>query len=87
MILSLVSSLSFAGAPVSARQRMRMGDRTSQFSRIKQRPLATDLRGPKVSAESFTPRRSNLATADAVDFQFNSSAAVLHLLRCRVTGT
>jgi len=51
---------------------------TSQFSRIKQRPPATDLSGPKASAESLTPRRSNLAVADAVDFQldlFPSAAA------------
>jgi hypothetical protein len=46
---------------------------TSQFSRIKQRPPATDLRGPKASAVSLTPRRSNLAVADAVDFQFDFS--------------
>ena len=45
------------------------GDRTSQFSKMKQRPLATDLSGPKASAESLTPRRSSLAEADAVDFQ------------------
>ena len=44
---------------------------TSQFSRTKQRPPATDLSGPKASAESLTPRRSNLAVADAVDFQFD----------------
>jgi hypothetical protein len=45
--------------------------RTSQFSRMKQRPLATDLSGPKASEESLTPRRSNWAVADAVDFQFD----------------
>ena len=58
---------------------MQEGDRTSQFLRIKQRPPATDLRGPKASAVSLTPRRSNLAVADAVDFQFDlvSSAAAL----------
>jgi hypothetical protein len=46
---------------------------------MKQRPPATDLSGPKASAESFTPRRSNLAVADVVDFQldFLSPAAVL----------
>ena len=48
---------------------MREEDRTSQFSRIKQRPPAIDLSGGKASAESLTPRRNNLAVADAVDFQ------------------
>jgi hypothetical protein len=48
---------------------IRRRSHTSQFSRIKQRPPATDLSGPKASAESLTPRRSNLAEADAVDFQ------------------
>ena len=54
-------------------------DRTSQFSRTKQSPPAADLRGGKASAESLTPRRINLAVADAVDFQsdFLSSAAAL----------
>ena len=42
-------------------------DRTSQLSRIKQRPLATDLSGPNGSADSFTPQSSNLAMADVVD--------------------
>ena len=58
---------------------MRGEDRTSQFSRIKQRPPATDFSGPKASAESLTPRRSNLAVADAVDFQsrlFSFAAAL-----------
>ena len=52
---------------------------TSQLSKIKQRPPATDLSGPKASAESVTPRRSNLAVAYAVDFQFDflSPAAAL----------
>ena len=52
---------------------------TSQFSRIKQRPPATDLSGPKASEESLTPQRSNLAVAIAVDFQldFFSLAAAL----------
>ena len=56
---------------------MREEHRTSQFSRTKQRPLATDLSGPKASEESLTPRRSNLAAADVVDFQldFFSSGA------------
>ena len=70
---------------------MQEGDHTSQFSRMKQRPPATDLRGPKVSAESLTPRRSSLVVADAVDFQFDffSSAAALGspLLLGRVVGT
>ena len=49
---------------------MYMGKKhTSQFSRIKQRPPATDLSGPKASAESLTPLRSSLAEANAVDFQ------------------
>ena len=52
---------------------------TSQFSRIKQRPPATDLSGPKASEVSLTPRRSNFAEAAAVDFQLDlcSSAAAL----------
>jgi len=54
-------------------------DRTSQFSRIKQRPPATDLSGPKASAESLTPRRSNLAATDAVDFQFDLSSSATAL--------
>ena len=51
--------------------------RTSQFSRMKQRPPATDLSGPKASDESLTARRTNLAEDDAVDFQpclFSSAA-------------
>jgi len=44
---------------------------TSQFSKIKQRPPATDLSGGKASAESLTPRRSNLAGATTVDVQFD----------------
>jgi len=71
---------------------MHEGGRTSQFSRIKQRPPATDLRGPKASAVSLTPRRSNLAVVDVVYFQFDfvSSAAALGLLLLpwwRVAGT
>ena len=42
---------------------------TSQFSKMKQSPPATDLSGPKASEESLTPRRNSLAVADAVDFQ------------------
>ena len=38
---------------------------------MKQRPPATDLSGPNASAESLTPRRSNLAETAAVDFQFS----------------
>ena len=49
-------------------------DRTSQFSRIKQRPPATDLSGPKASAVSLTPRSSNLAVATAVDLQLDLSS-------------
>ena len=46
---------------------------------MKQRPPATDLSGPKASAESLTPRRSNFAAENAVDFQFGllSSATAL----------
>ena len=53
-----------------------MGDegRTSQFSRIKQRPPATDLSGPKASAVSLTPRSSSLAVATAVDLQLGLSS-------------
>ena len=50
---------------------------------MKQRPLATDLRGPKASAESLTPRRTSLAEADAVDFQsdlLSSGAALCSML-------
>ena len=43
--------------------------RTSQFSRMKQRPPATDLSGPKASAESLTARSTNLAEDEAVDPQ------------------
>ena len=46
-------------------------DHTSQFSGVKQRPPAIDLSGPKASAKSLTPRRSNLAVAKAIDFQLN----------------
>ena len=53
---------------------MGVDDRTSQFSRTKQRPLATDLSGPKASAESLTPRSSNLAVATAVDLQLDLSS-------------
>ena len=52
--------------------------RTSQLSRMKQRPPATDLSGPKASAESLTARSTSLAEDDAVDFQsglFSSVAA------------
>lgn len=52
-------------------QRVREEAHTSQVSRTKQRPPATDLSGPKASAESLTPRRSNFAAADAVDLQFD----------------
>jgi len=46
-------------------------EHTSQFSKIKQRPPATDLSGLRASADLLTPRRSSLAAADAVDFQFD----------------
>ena len=53
--------------------------RTSQFSKMKQRPPATDLSRPKASAESLTARRTNLAEDDPVDCQSGlfSSAAEL----------
>ena len=53
------------------------GGLTSQFSRMKQRPPATDLSGPKASAESLTPRSNSLAVADAVDFQFDLPASAV----------
>lgn len=57
---------------------MRKGGYTSQFSRIKQSPPATDLSGPKASAESLIPRRSILAVADAVlDFRLDLVSSVL----------
>ena len=67
-------------------------DHTSQLSKMKQRPPATDLSGPKASVESLTPRRSNLAVADAVDFQFDlfSSTAALGSVTSpgrRISGT
>ena len=54
----------------------------SQFSRIKQRPPATDLRGSKASTESLTPQRNSFAVADVVDFQSGlfSSAVFRSLL-------
>ena len=70
-ILSLAYSLSFAGATVSLGNNGCEEAHTSQVSRIKQRPPATDLSGPKASAESLTPRRNNLAAADAVDLQLD----------------
>ena len=78
MILSLAYSPSFAGVSVSVVDDVWGRGHTSQFSKIKQRPPATALSGPKTSAESLTPRRSNLAEADAVVFQpdlFSSATA------------
>ena len=49
----------------------RKGKYTSQFSRIKQRPPATDLSGPKASAVSLTPRSMNLAPEEARDLMFD----------------
>ena len=43
---------------------------------MKQRPPATDLSGPKASADSLTPQRNNLAVADAVDFQLEEFFSV-----------
>ena len=72
MILSLARSPSSAGMPLSDAWYTWKGRPTSLFSRIKQRPPATDLSGPKASAESLTPRRNSPTAADAVDFQFDS---------------
>ena len=44
-------------------------DRTSQLSRIAQRPAATDLSGGKTSEALSTVRRNNLAAEDVVCFQ------------------
>ena len=52
---------------------------TSELSRIKHSTPATDLSGGKASAESLTPRRSNLTVEKAVDFQsdlFSSAVAL-----------
>ena len=59
---------------------------TSQFSRIKQRPPATDLSGPKASADSLTPRRSNLAVEDAVDFYWSNLSYLPYSVRSRWGG-
>ena len=56
------------------------GHRTSQFSRMKRRPPATDLSGGKASAESLTARRTNLAEDDAVDFQSGLFSFVVELV-------
>jgi len=68
--LSFVHFPSFAAIPVKAVMAYAGEECTSQLSKIKHRPAVTDLSGGKTSAESFTPRRSNLAVSDAVDFQF-----------------
>lgn len=62
----------FAGVPMSIAESgyWTLGCHTSQFSKRKQRHPVTDLRGGKASEESFTPRRNNLAMADAVDFHW-----------------
>ena len=75
-ILLFARSLSLAKIPVRVMKTYVGERRTSQFSRIKQRPPATDLSGPNASAESLTPRRSNLAVANAVDFQFDFFSSV-----------
>ena len=49
---------------------------TSQLSSIKQRPPATDLRGPKASADSLTPLRINLAPEYARDLTFNFFSSI-----------
>jgi len=51
----------------------------SQLSRIKQRPPATDLSGPKAFVESLTVQRSNLAAVETVDFRFDSSPSTAAL--------
>jgi len=42
---------------------------TSQHFRMAERPPATDLRGGKASADSFTILMASLVAAYAVDFQ------------------
>jgi len=49
-----------------------------EFSKVKQRAVATDLSGPKAFAESLTPR-SNLAVEDAVAFEFDFSLSAAAL--------
>ena len=43
--------------------------RTSQFSRMKQRAEAADLRGGRASVDYLTPRSANLAAEDARDLK------------------
>ena len=74
MILSSVCWPSSAGTFISIVGRDGDGGHTSQFSRINQRPPATDLSGPKASVVSLTPRSSNLAVATAVDLQLGFSS-------------
>ena len=45
-------------------------NRTSQFSRMKQRAEAADFSGGNASADSLTPRSANLAAEDARDLRF-----------------
>ena len=56
---------------------------------MKQRPPATDLSGPKASAESLTARRTNLADDDTVDFQsglFSTAVALAPAFSFSVSG-
>ena len=45
--------------------------RTSQWSRIAERPPTTDLSGGKTSADSLTRLMASLVVEYAVDFQFD----------------
>jgi hypothetical protein len=51
-------------------------DRTSQCSRMAERPPTTDLSGGKASEDSFTRLMANLVVEYAVDFQFDSFSCV-----------
>ena len=81
MPLSFVRFPSFAGSPVRAVMAYAGDDHTSQLSKIKHRLAVTDLSGGKMSAESFTPRRSNFAVSYAVDFQFPLGTNTYLLIR------
>ena len=68
-----------AAVQVNIADYLRGGSHTSQFSKIKQRPPATDLSGPKASDELLTPRRTNLAEAVAVVVQSDSLSPLVAL--------
>ena len=77
LTLGANSSMAFSFTSVCYNEReyhkssTREGGHTSQLSRMKQRDLARDLRGPKAAVESVTPRSSSVV-ADTVDLQFRS---------------